>query len=149
VRQPTTTLSRIGDASLIERVAAARATYTRADQRVTMYAVNQGGHTVYTDAPSLSLAGRRVTTRYAVRGFHFEPIEYRATVITGAVGARCADVRPTLTSDQGHGVGTDALPDCRAPGRPPDRERRSRTRRGRGAGSNWFRFRRYASERIM
>ncbi|MEJ7601411.1 MAG: hypothetical protein WKG01_26140 [Kofleriaceae bacterium] len=40
--------------------------------------------------------------------FRFEPIDYRVTAIDGAAGkpAITADVRPTLTPDHGHGVGT-------------------------------------------
>jgi hypothetical protein len=101
---------------------------------VTLYAVIEvaGSSTVYSDAPSLELRGKRLTPVPLSRGprveltwnriepaaanysngdgpsFHYEPIEYRATVIAGTAGASSirADVRPTLTPDHGKGVGT-------------------------------------------
>jgi hypothetical protein len=92
-----------------------------------------GTRTVYSDAPKLKLGGKAIKTeplakapQLAVRwnriepatndmsngatpkDFHFEPIDYRATPIDEANGkaSLVADVRPTLTPDHGHGVGT-------------------------------------------
>ncbi len=110
-----------------------RPTYARADQRVTLYAVLEVGHTVFSDAPALVLDGHKVTSRPLSAApaatlawqrvepaaasysntdehdanFHYEPIEYRATPIANAAaGSLAADVRPTLTPDHGDGVGT-------------------------------------------
>ncbi|MBA3819147.1 MAG: hypothetical protein H0X17_09670, partial [Deltaproteobacteria bacterium] len=122
----------IDDAPASERPA-----YARLDQRVTLHAViaaeARGARTVYSDAPALQLAGKRVRAQPLARApqvelrwnriepaaadlsngatpaeFHFEPIDYRATPIDGAHGqpSLAADVRPTLTPDHGKGVGT-------------------------------------------
>ncbi len=57
--------------------------------------------------PHRACRGDDVQRRHA-RGFHFEPIDYRATLIESAGGAASlpADVRPTLTPDHGGGIGT-------------------------------------------
>jgi hypothetical protein len=137
-------LERIGDATVTDRIVSTRVVaaiddaiatdrpvYARADQHVTLYAVLQTDRVVYSDAPSLSLHGKRVTALPLARGprvelvwnrvepaaksysngdgptFHFEPIEYRATAIAKATGGSLVpDVRPTLTPDHGNGVGT-------------------------------------------
>jgi hypothetical protein len=92
-----------------------------------------GKRTLYSDAPQLQLAGKlaaalplsrapQVELRWnriepaaasmsngdTPKEFHFEPIDYRATPIDGAAGraAITADVRPTLTTDHGNGIGT-------------------------------------------
>lgn len=97
--------------------------------------VERGGRTIYfSDAKTVTLAGKplaveplskapAIELRWnriepavntmsngdTPREFHFEPIDYRATPIV--LGRRTsptltADVRPTLTPDHGHGVGT-------------------------------------------
>jgi hypothetical protein len=70
----------------------------------------------FSRAPSLVIAWRRVEPAAASYSntdqhggnFHFEPIDYRATAIDGAENrwAIAADVRPTLTTDHGRGIGT-------------------------------------------
>ena len=99
--------------------------YARADQQVTLYAVVREGDRIFSDAPSLAaaqplaaapalqLAWYRIepatanTSNTASGEFRFETIDYRATAIEhGNAGSLAADVRPTLTPDHGHGVGT-------------------------------------------
>ena len=92
-----------------------------------------GKRAAYSDATSLIFDGKRVTTRPIAQApaielrwnriepataamtngdtpadFRFAAIDYRATPIDGAHGRASitADVRPTLTTDHGHGVGT-------------------------------------------
>ncbi len=121
-------------ASVAGAAAAERPAYARLDQPVVLYAVLQTRTTLYTDAPALTLAGRRVTTEPLARApraalawrrveptaatmsntdedgvsnFHFAPIAYATSALAGGeTGALAADVRPTLTPDHGHGVGT-------------------------------------------
>jgi hypothetical protein len=109
--------------------------YARADQRVVLYPVIEAGGVIYSDAARLVLANKRITPKplaHAPRArlawnrvepttnnisngdgptFHYETIEYATTPIAIATsdvpaGAIIADVRPTLTPDHGHGVGT-------------------------------------------
>lgn len=102
--------------------------YARADQHVTLYAALtvdvDGKKTTFSDAPgvkALPLAqGPAVTLRWnrvepaaasysntETGNFQFAQIEYRPTEIANAHGGSLsADVRPTLTPDHGHGVGT-------------------------------------------
>ena len=106
--------------------------HAKRGEHVTLYALLElSDHTFVTDAPRVRLHGHHVAVQPLVRGpaiavawnrvepaaasysnteggsFHFEPIEYRATAIDGArAGSLAADVRPTLTPDHGHGVGT-------------------------------------------
>ena len=106
--------------------------YARADQTVTLFAVVQAGEAFYSDAPAPSVAGKRLVVQPIGKGpvidlawsrieptaanlsntssgtFRFEPIEYRATAITGSTnrGSIGADVRPTLITDHGDGIGT-------------------------------------------
>jgi len=123
-------VAQVGDAAASERPA-----YARRDQPVTLYAaieVDDGKRTIYSDAPALELRGKRVTAQPLARAprialawnrvepteanisngdgptFHFETIEYRATAIDGSANrpAIAADVRPTLITDHGGGVGT-------------------------------------------
>lgn len=118
----------VGDAIASERPA-----YARADQTVTLYAAIQiDGKAWFSDAPVLQLAGKRVPAQPLAKApvhelrwnriepalanisngdaqtFHYEPIDYRATLIDGSAGrpAITPDVRPTLTPDHGDGVGT-------------------------------------------
>ncbi len=109
-----------------------RPAYARADQKVELYAVIElSDHRRFSDAPKLVLGGRsanaapladgpaiaiawqRIEPAAASisntddTGFHFTPIEYRATELDDTqAGSLAADVRPTLTPDHGHGVGT-------------------------------------------
>jgi cell wall-associated NlpC family hydrolase len=106
--------------------------YARADQPVTLHVVIRAGDRYYSDAPSPHIGGKRIPVEPLARGpriavawsrieptsanlsntssgtFRFEPIEYRATAIEGSANRASirADVRPTLTLDHGHGVGT-------------------------------------------
>lgn len=120
----------VGDSPASDRPA-----YARKDQAVTLYAaveVEDGTRTVYSDAPALELRGKRVSAQPLARApritlawnriepteanisngdgptFHFETIEYRATPIAGSANRSSitADVRPTLITDHGDGVGT-------------------------------------------
>jgi hypothetical protein len=120
----------VGDAPATDRPA-----YARRDQTVTLYAaieVEDGTRTIYSDAPALELRGKRVTAQPLAQAprialawnriepteanisngdgptFHFETIEYRATAIAGSTNQSAipADVRPTLITDHGGGVGT-------------------------------------------
>ena len=116
--------------------ASGRPAYARRDQRVTLYAaidIESGGkRTLFSDAPALELKGKRVTAQPLARAprialawnriepteanisngdgptFHFEAIEYRATSIANSANqpSITADVRPTLITDHGGGVGT-------------------------------------------
>jgi len=120
-------------AAIDDAAASDRPAYARADQRVTLYAVLVAEHAIYSDAPTLRLAGKRVTARPLAQApacelrwskiepavasmtngdtpgeFHFAAIDYRATPLASATnaGAIAADVHPTLTPDHGDGVGT-------------------------------------------
>jgi hypothetical protein len=140
-------------------VATDRPTYARADQRVTLHAVVVAGGKMFTDAPSLRLGNKRVTTSplaqaphvelrwnriepatndisngALLKDFHFHSIDYRATPIAAGGGSIAADVRPTLTPDHGRGVGTMryqlvALQDDRVIASPGPE-----ARRGKGSG---------------
>jgi len=106
-----------------DSAATRRPVYARANQTVTLYAVIDTDHGTFSDAPgvhgkplsagpAIELAWRRVEPAKATMSnedggsFHFEQIEYRATDLDVTGGAITADVRPTLTPDYGHGVGT-------------------------------------------
>ncbi|HEX5060906.1 MAG TPA: hypothetical protein VFV99_16175 [Kofleriaceae bacterium] len=106
--------------------------YARANQTVKLFAVIRAGDKFYSDAPSPSLGGKRITVEPIARGpvielawsriepttanlsntasgtFRFEPIDYRATEIADGRARTWihVDVRPTLTTDHGNGVGT-------------------------------------------
>ena len=135
--------------------------YARADQPVMLYAAVQvDGKTWFTDAPVLSLRGKRVAARplreapaFALSWnriepasanisngdaatFHFEPIDYRPTVIDGAANAPSirADVRPTLTPDHGNGVGTMRYQVVVRQGSSTIASPGPEARRGRGSG---------------
>lgn len=108
-----------------------RPIHARKGEVVTLYVVARIDGTYFSDAPSVTLAGKRIATKplaaagklelawYRIEptsvnisntasgGFRFESIDYRATAIEHARGASLiADVRPTLTRDHGGGVGT-------------------------------------------
>ena len=123
-------------AAVDDAAASDRPAYARRDQKLTLYAaieVEDGKiKTIYSDAPALALHGKHVTAQPIARApqiglawnrieptesnisngdgptFHFETIEYRATAIGGSTNQAAipADVRPTLITDHGGGVGT-------------------------------------------
>ena len=142
-----------------------RPAYARADQKVTLHAVvtaELSGHrTVYSDAPALSLAGKKVATEPLAKApaielrwnriepavadmsngatpsdFHFQSIDYRATPIDDAAGkaSMLADVRPTLTPDHGNGVGTMRFQIVALQGERVIASAGPEARRGRGSG---------------
>jgi hypothetical protein len=114
-------------------VADDRAKLARADQPVRLYALVQadvaGTRRWFSDAPAVRLDGKplalqplsglpqaslrwlRVEPTVATMSntesgaFRFEPVPYKRTAFAAA-GSALADVRPTLTPDHGHGVGT-------------------------------------------
>ena len=101
---------------------------------MTLYAVVEvdhgGARTIYSDAPRLTWGKRTVTPRplaeapaltlawaklepteanlsnTASGSFRYEAIPYATTPMAATGGAVLADVRPTLTPDHGHGLGT-------------------------------------------
>lgn len=98
---------------------------------MTLYALVRAGSAYYSDAPKVELDGKRVhieplahapaldlawsriepasanTSNTAHGAFRFEPIDYRTTAIDAANRTSItADVRPTITTDHGDGVGT-------------------------------------------
>jgi cell wall-associated NlpC family hydrolase len=107
-------------------------TYVRVDQTVTLFALIRAGDAYYSDAPTPTLAGKRIKVQPLARGpvielawsrieptkasmsntasgtFRFEPIEYALTSIVGSDNdaSIAPDVRPTLITDYGDGVGT-------------------------------------------
>lgn len=120
----------VGDGPATDRPA-----YARQDQPIALYAllaVERDGRTTYfSDAKTVTLAGKRIATEPLAKApaielrwnriepalktmsngdtpkdFHFEPIDYRATPYPTRTATIAADVRPTLTPDHGHGVGT-------------------------------------------
>ncbi len=122
----------IDDAPASDRPAHARADQ-RVTLHAVITTELAGKRVIYSDAPALRLAGKPVkpialthaprlelrwnriepaaadTTNGATpKDFRFAAIDYRATPIEGALGKPTivADVRPTLTPDHGHGVGT-------------------------------------------
>jgi len=106
--------------------------YAKQGQVVTLYALLRSGTQYFSDAPSVKLGhgravklatlphGPRISLAWArieptrantsntqSGAFRFEAIDYRTSGIKGANGASLvADVRPTLTTDHGDGVGT-------------------------------------------
>ncbi|MCB9563551.1 MAG: hypothetical protein H6708_24400 [Kofleriaceae bacterium] len=114
----------------------ATAKRVRADQGVTLFAAVEvapeggGKHRWYSDAGTIKLGGKPVTTApiadapaFTIRWskieptvadmsneasgqFRFEAIDYAATAWRDGVAAAAADVHPTLTPDHGDGVGT-------------------------------------------
>jgi hypothetical protein len=109
--------ARLGDAVTLYAVAIVRR------GKDTLYFADEdpiriGGRKIathpFTDAPALALAWNRIEPAVASMSneasgqFAFEPIEYRATAISGEGDHTqiAADVRPTLTPDHGDGAGT-------------------------------------------
>jgi len=147
-------------AAVDDEPATDRPIYARKDQHVTLYALVRVGTTFYTNAPSPHLAGRVIHAEPFVHApamtlawsrvepatanmsntssgaFRFEAIDYRTTPIDGSANnaSIAADVRPTLTTDHGDGVGTMRYQLAVTQG---DRTRTSpgpEARRGRGSG---------------
>lgn len=109
-----------------------RPAYARKDQTVTLYALLRTANRSFTDAPDPHVAGKAIratplhdapavdlawlriepstaTMSNTQSGtFRFEPIAYAATAIDGTANhaSITADVRPTLTTNHGDGVGT-------------------------------------------
>jgi hypothetical protein len=122
----------VGEAPASDRPVRAR-TGERVTLYAAVVVEQDGKRAVFCDAPSLVLAGKPVAAAPLARApqlelrwnriepavatmsngdlpadFHFEPIDYRATPVDGAANRATlpADVRPTLTPDHGHGLGT-------------------------------------------
>jgi hypothetical protein len=94
-------------------------------------------------APRLTLAWNRIEPAVASLSntdehggnFHFQAIDYRATPIADADGPSLrADVRPTLTPDHGHGVGTMRYQLVVTQGERVIASAGTEARRGRGSG---------------
>ncbi len=132
--------------------ASERPVHARVDQVVMLYVSVQAGGRWYTDAPGwkrarplakapgATLAWKRIEPAAANysnedgSGFHFTPIDYRATDLDASGTAIAADVRPTLTPDHGHGVGTMRFQVVVTQGVRTIASAGSEARRGRGAG---------------
>lgn len=134
--------------------------FARADQPVKLFAVIRAGNTFYSDAPSPTLAGKRIAVEPLDRGpvidvawsriepttanlsntgsgtFRFEPITYAATTIADSANRTWihVDVRPTLTPDHGDGVGTMRYQLAVTQGETTLTTPGAEARRGRGAG---------------
>lgn len=97
--------------------------HARKDQKVILYAMVQvdgvwfsdapwPGARPLADAPPITVHWNRIepaANNYSnedASGFHFTPIDYKATAIDTTATAIAADVHPTLTPDHGDGVGT-------------------------------------------
>jgi hypothetical protein len=119
-------------ASVDGGAASNRPAYARRDQSVRLYALLRTNGGFYTDAPLPQLSGKPIKAQPLAKApavelawtriepatanmsntqsgaFKFEPIEYVATAIdsTANHASIAADVRPTLTTDHGDGVGT-------------------------------------------
>lgn len=129
-----------------------RPVHARADQVVMLYVSVRVGGRWYTDAPGwprarplakapgATLTWSRIEPAAAdysnedATGFHFAPIDYRATPLDASGTAIAADVRPTLTPDHGHGVGTMRYQITVTQGARTIASPGSEARRGRGAG---------------
>jgi len=146
-------------ASVDGAIASDRPAYARADQHVEIHALIEsgkhvfgdvsaaklGGHTVHPEplarAPQFSIAWNRVEPAAASYSntdggaFHFTAIEYQTTAIAGAhETVLAADVRPTLTTDHGHGVGTMRFQAVVTQGDTTIASPGPEARRGRGSG---------------
>jgi cell wall-associated NlpC family hydrolase len=146
-------------ASVDNALATDRPTYARADQHVTLHAVIAVGKHFYADvseaklgtrtvhpdplarAPRFSIAWERVEPAAASYSntdggeFHFAAIDYRTTAIADAYETvLAADVRPTLTPDHGHGVGTMRYRAVVTQGDATIASPGPEARRGRGSG---------------
>ncbi|MEO8550530.1 MAG: hypothetical protein ABI678_11175 [Kofleriaceae bacterium] len=146
-------------AAVDEKLATDRPAYARRDQHVTLHAVIEVEHHFYADVASVTLGGKAIrieplaraprftigwnriepstisTSNTDATGFHFTPIDYEATVIAAAHElALAADVRPTLTPDHGHGVGTMRFQAVVTQGDRTIASPGAEARRGRGSG---------------
>ena len=157
----TGSISRVVVAAAVDdSIATDKPAYARADQSVTLYAAVQVDKAWFSDAPSLEIAGKRVTAKPLASApafdlrwskiepasanisngdastFHFEPIDYRPTAIDGSANSPQlrADVRPTLTPDYGDGVGTMRYQATALQGPRIIASAGPEARRGRGSG---------------
>jgi hypothetical protein len=145
-------------ASVDGGVASDRPAYARHDQAVKLHVVVEAGHVFYADvdrvvfgsrtirttpiaeAPAFELAWNKVepaTNDYSNTDggtFHFTAIDYRTTPIDARTPAIAADVRPTLTPDHGHGVGTMRFQAVVTQGEHTIASAGPDARRGRGSG---------------
>jgi hypothetical protein len=140
-------------------IASDRPSYARVDQHVTVHALVEVGHELFGDiataelgkktvhvhplarAPRFSIAWNRIEPAAAnysnTEGgtFHFTEIAYQPTAIEGAHDTTlAADVRPTLTIDHGHGVGTMRFQAVITQGDHTIMSPGPEARRGRGSG---------------
>lgn len=150
----------VGDGAATDRPTYARADQ-KVTLYAVLEIESSGARVAYSDAPTIRIGGKPLRVRPLAKApvvelrwnriepaaksmtngdtpaqFKFETIDYRATPIDTATnrGAIAADVRPTLTPDHGHGVGTMryqivVLQDERVIASPGPE-----ARRGRGAG---------------
>ena len=115
-------------ASVDGNAASDRPVYARKGQDVRLYAVVRTAKKIYSDAPSLVINGKKVTpeplpqnakvtwkrieptttnmSNTSSGAFRFELIDYKTTTIDSSAHWITPDVRPTLTTDHGDGVGT-------------------------------------------
>lgn len=146
-------------ATVDENSATDRPAYARAGQRVTLHAVVEADRHFYADVAAVTLGGKLVhpeplahaprftiawnriepttasTSNTDATGFHFTAIEYQATAIADAHElALVVDVRPTLTPDHGHGVGTMRFQAVVTQGDHTLASPGTEARRGRGSG---------------
>jgi len=133
-------------------IATDRPVHARADQVVMLYAAVQVAGHWYTDAPGYpsahplakapgaTLAWQRIEPAAAnysnedETGFHFTPIDYRATALDASGTAIAADVHPTLTPDHGEGLGTMRFQIVVTQGSRTIASPGPEARRGRGSG---------------
>ena len=133
--------------------------YARADQKVTVHAIVEVDHELFGDvataelgkktlhveplahAPRFSIAWNRIEPAAAEYSntdggtFHFAAIDYQPTAIDDAYETVIiADVRPTLTPDHGHGVGTMRFQAVLTQGDHTITSPGPEARRGRGSG---------------
>lgn len=103
--------------------ASERPAYAKKGQRVTLFAVVEAGHEIYSDAPGLAAKPIADAPKFTIAwnkiepasanisngdgdDFHFQAIDYRATPIAREKVSLAADVVPTLTPVHEAGVGT-------------------------------------------
>jgi len=146
-------------AAIDDGIASDQPIYARADQHVTLHALVEVDHELYGDlasarlgkklihpsplahAPRFAIAWNRIEPAAANYSntdggtFHFTLVDYQATEITDAhETAFAADVRPTLTPDHGHGVGTMRFQAVVTRGDRTIASPGTEARRGRGSG---------------
>jgi hypothetical protein len=156
----TGTITAVHLVAVVDHGAASeRPAYARADQSVTVHAIVEADHQLFGDvataelggktqnvqplahAPRFSIAWNRIEPAAANYSntdggtFHFAEIDYQPTAIDDAhETVLVADVRPTLTPDHGHGVGTMRFQAVVTQGDHTVTSPGSEARRGRGSG---------------